>query len=321
MKKPIAIISTLILTLGSLTACRDINASVDPSTSGTTNSLVSSSEVSTPAASSPTVPTSQSSSSSDASDSNDSGSSVSEPTEKVIGIYGETEIPDIPCGDVEFEGKASTIEDHDTLEKCLDSMVFETHIFGDYTVSLVGDGVRTDKTNFPGSIYAQNLRVEVKKNGEAINGDGNYNGTVLYESQFQREYKLLAGKIGNYLSVYELDTPVIAMRYFYDIEDRVVTKAVEFATIQNDELYDSFVGVCAKDTGIILNPDLDPNDPNTMLVLNSEDGARCRVSAFSANEFKIADRKTLFDEEAGIKYTFNFSDPPQMELYTVEKII
>lgn len=313
MKKIIALI-TLLGAAVSLTACRDVSASDGPNAPQTASSPVSSSSTSSLIASTP-----QSSSGISAPESKDNDSAASGSSEKVIGIYGETEIPDIPCGNADLEGKASTVEDRGALEKCLDSMVFETHTFGDYTISLVGDSVRTDKTNFPNSIYAQNLRAEVKKNGKKLGGYCKYNGTVLYESQFLIEYMLLADKIGNYLSVYELDAPVIAMRYFYDDNDRAVTKAVEFAMIRNDELFDSFVGVCAKDTGIILNHDLDPNDPKTMLALNSEDDARCRVSVFAADEFKIADKKTLTDDIAGIKYTFNFSDPPQMEFYTVEK--
>lgn len=246
---------------------------------------------------------------------------VSNSAEKILGIYGKTEIPDIPCGDIDFEGKASTMTDHDALEKCLDSMVFETHSFGDYTVNLVGDSVRTDKKNFPDSIYTQHLRVEVKKNGEAINGSGNYNGMVMYICQFRTEYKLLTDKIGNYLTVYDLDTPVIAMRYYYNDKNRAITKAVQFIIIQNDELFDSFVGVCAKDTGIVFNPDLDSNDPKTMLALNPDDGTPCLVSVFAADDFNVVDGKTLTDDELGIKYTFNFSDPPQMKLYTTEKIV
>ncbi len=248
--------------------------------------------------------------------------SESKPTEKLTGIYGETEIPDIPCGDKDFEGKASTMADHDALEQCLDSMVFETHTFGDYKVSLVGDSVRTDKANFPDSIYTQNLRVEVEKNGEKIGGKGGYCDTFTYVTQFLTEYRLFEDKIGSYLDIYELDIPVIAMRYFYDNNSgRTVTKAVQFATIVNDEINAGFVGLSQKGTGISLNSDPDVNDPNTMLDKNSEDDARCRISVFAADEFKVIDSKTLVDEEAGIKYTFNFSDPPQFELYTTEKIM
>lgn len=50
------------------------------------------------------------------------------------------------------------------------------------------------------------------------------------------------------------------------------------------------------------------------------DGEVCRVGIFSSDEFSIADGKTLIDEEAGIRYTFDFSDPLPFELYTAEKM-
>lgn len=130
--------------------------------------------------------------------------SISEttPTEKVIEIYGEAEIPNIPCGSDTDEGKASTITDSEALKQCLDSMVFETHTFGDYKVSLVGDSVRIDKENFPDSIYTQELRIEVEKNGAKISGDGYYCDTFVYVSQFTVEYRLFTDKIGSYIDIY-----------------------------------------------------------------------------------------------------------------------
>lgn len=311
MKKQITKIIALLLAAVSLTACNERNAINQNAAQGsiTDSTDSNSSDVSV-----------SSTGGSDSSE-NSTGTSESKPSEKTVGIYGKTDIPDIPCGNIEFEGKASIAEDNDALEKCLDSMVFETHSFGDYTINLIGDSVRTDKTNFPNSVYAQNLRVEVKKNGELLSGSGDYNDTVLYGSQFLMEYRLLEDRIGNYLSVYKLDTPVIAMRYYFDGENSAVTKAVEFATIQDGKLCSDFVGTCAKGAGIVFNSDFDPNDPKTMLALNSEDKSSCRVSVFADDEFNVIDKETLTDDKAGIKYTFNFSDPPQMELYTAEKLV
>lgn len=111
------------------------------------------------------------------------------------------------------------------------------------------------------------------------------------------------------------------MRYYYgDDSKSSVKSAVEFATIQNDEVCTGFVGVSEKGTGVVLNPDTDRSESGPLLVLNPEDGANCRISVFEADKFNIVDSKTLSDEAAGIKYTFNFSDPPQFELYTSEKI-
>ncbi len=318
MKRQIAAILTAALVLCTFTGCSEGGLEDQ---SGTSNSVSGGSSLSSDGTYSSSENTSADSKS-ESSTLENSSTPESKPTEKVTGIYGETEIPDIPCGDKDYEGKASTMADHDTLKQCLDSMVFETHIFGDYKVSLIGEGIRTDKTNFPGSIYSQKLRVEVEKNGEKIDGVGMYNGIIVYLDQFRTEYRLFEDKIGSYLDVYELDVPVIAMRYFYDNDPgRTVTKAVEFATIMNDEINTGFVGLSKKGTGIYLNRNPDVNDPTTMLDVNSEDDELCSVSVFAADEFKVIDGKTLVDEEAGIKYTFNFSDPPQFELYTTEKIM
>ena len=252
---------------------------------------------------------------------NNDSDTENKPSEKMTGIYGETEISDIPCGDKDYEGKANVIQESDALRQCLESMVFETHNFGDYTVKLIGDSVRTDKKNFPGSIYAQKLRIEIGKNGTKTE-DMIYNDTLLYQSQFHTEYRLFADKIGSYLDIYKLECPVIAMRYFFDDDPaRTVTKAVEFAVIQKDRLCGGFVGTSAAGTGVTMNPNMDWSDYRTILAPNTSDGERCRLSVFAADEFTVIDGKTLTDEEAGIEYTFDFSDPPPFELYAAEKIM
>lgn len=239
--------------------------------------------------------------------------------DNITSIYGETDIPDIPCGNADNEGKANTnlMEVRDALKESIDSMIFETHTLGNYTVHLVGDNVRTDKKRFPNSIYVQSLRIEVEKNGEKLEGNGNYNDTVIYVSEC-REYRLLIDKIGSYIDIYELENPVIAMRYYYDnVSERTVKNAVEFATIQNSKLLTGFISISDKDTGIILNPNGTSN--NNMLILNPEKG-NCRVNIFSAEEFDIINEKTLIDNSAGIEFVFDFSDPSKMELYTAKKI-
>lgn len=306
MKKQITAVITTALILANLTACT--NSSIEDR-SGNQGSVNTNSENTPSNLRNENNPLENSS------------TTESKPTEKVTGIYGETEISDIPCGELDYEGKAVVMQERDALKQSLDSMVFETHTFGDYTVSLVGDNVRTDKANFPGSIYTQKLRVEVEKNGAKIEGDGYYNKTVIYESQYCTEYRLFADKIGSYLDVYDLENPVIAMRYFYDDESaREVTKAVEFATIQNDKVYSGFVGTSVKDTGVVINPNMDGNVTSTILALNASDGENCRVSIFATDEFDVVDDKTLTDNEAGIRYIFEFSNPPQMKLYTTEKL-
>ncbi len=251
-------------------------------------------------------------------------------TEKKVYVYGETEIPDIPSTLGSEEGFTDEhLDENMDFSKCLDSMVFETHTLGEYKISLVGDSVRTDKENFPGSIYAENLRVEVEKNGVKLGKSDEYHpagayycDSFTYVAQFV-QFRLFADKIGTYIDMYELEQPVIAMRYYYDDNPaRLVTKAVEFVSLQNDEIGDGYVGVSEKGTGVAYNSDPDDTVPwnYTALIPNDEDGTYCRLSLFEAEEFKITDPNTLVDEEAGIKYTFDFCDPPKMELYTAEKI-
>ncbi len=333
MKKQIASILTLALILCSLTACQEggaedlpgaqdsvtdstvsdnDNSSSDPeSSSSDSESSTSDSESST------SDPESSSTNKGDDSAPESSDSTPDEPKE--MGIYGETEIPDIPCGNPDYEGKANYMDPDETaksLEQCLDSIVFETHTYGEYTISLIGERVRTDKANFPDSIYVEALSVDVRRNGEKIGEHKSYytgSGMLTYLSMGYTEFRLFTDKIGNYLDFYELDTPVIAMRYYYkEDEGREVTKAVGFATIGEDEIYDSLWGTCEKGTGITFNPDSIANDPASELAFNAKD-CGCAVSRFAADKFRIADGKTLVDDEAGVKYTFDFSDPYELE--------
>lgn len=245
----------------------------------------------------------------------------SSPREKIIGIYGETEIPDIPCAIYDDpEGKANDLDR--ALDQCLDSMIFETHTFGEYTIRLVGDKVRTDKVNFPGSIYTHNLRVEVEKNGKPLEtrNTAYYSGILTYVTQLVNEFRLFSDRIGSYLDIYDLEKPLIAMRYFYaDDLGRTVTKAVGFAVIEDDKtLQDGFVGKYVKGTGIELNEDTESKD---RLILNTHaDRCNCFVGMFESDEFKTAGNNALIDEKAGLKYTFDLSEPVQFEYYSVERI-
>lgn len=246
----------------------------------------------------------------------------SEPAYKTVYLYGETEIPDIPCGYTDYEGKAGVSADNpalqQTLKEALDSMIFETVKYGDYTVNLVGDTVRTDKANFPTSIYTQNLHVEVRKDGKPLDSVAVYSTTLNYLSQNFTEYILYSDKIGSYIDVYGLEVPVIAMRYYFGDDGREVTKAVDFATIQNDEVCDEFVGVCAEGTGV------EPNTENAgyknALVLNTGNYTKCRASIFSADEFSVVNDNQLVDNDLNISYNFTFTDPPVMELYSTKAV-
>ncbi len=234
--------------------------------------------------------------------------------EKKVYVYGEVEIPDIPGGTEDPEGTIGVVFD---ASNCLDSMVFETHTVGEYKISLIGDSVRTDKENFPGNIYAENLYVEVEKNGEKLSGKGNYFIMFIYVPQ-RSEFWLFEDKIGTYIDLYELEQPVIALRYYYDDNPkRIVKKAVQFITLQNDEICCPFAGASKRGTGVDFNSDSHESYAD-ILAPNKEDGI-CYLSIFEAEEFQIIDANTLFDEEAEIKYTFDFCDPPKEVLYTAEK--
>ena len=54
--------------------------------------------------------------------------------------------------------------------------------------------------------------------------------------------------------------------------------------------------------------------------LNRNDGDVCLACIFESEEFEAVDEKTLVDRAAGLKYTFGFSDPPQQEEFTVQRI-
>ncbi len=244
----------------------------------------------------------------------------SEPAYKTVYLYGQTEIPDIPCGYTDYEGKAGVSADNpalqQTLKEALDSMIFETVKYGDYTVNLVGDTVRTDKANFPTSIYTQNLHVEVRKDGKRLEGKGAYSSNMNYLSPNYTEYILYSDKIGSYIDVYGLEVPVIAMRYYFNDDGREVTRSVDFATIQNDEVCDGFIGVCDAGTGVELNAET--TNYKDVLVINKSNYTKCRTSIFSADEFSVVNDNQLLDSELNITYNFNFSDSPATDLYSTK---
>ena len=146
-------------------------------------------------------------------------------------IYGETEIPDISLSSGEYNGSYIHVNPDGRIDingmgkrryddRLLESMVFETHTFGDYTIRLVGDDVRTDKENFPGIIYTGGLYIEVEKNGEKLPLIYNQNlystgyFSIYPVGDFYSEELLFEDQIGNYLDMYDTKCPVIAMRYF-----------------------------------------------------------------------------------------------------------
>lgn len=260
--------------------------------------------------------TTQSASTTESSKSTESTTSEStpEPAAKERFIYGETEIPDLvfesgeypdnthlrvqPDGRIDLNGHGNSHYD----DRLLDSMVFETHTLGDYTIRLIGNYVRTDKEHFPGRIYMQNLHIEVEKNGEKLpvghGGDRfgmGYRYPEMYSvGDYHGEEMLCEDQIGSYIDVYDLKYPVIAMRYIYGYDyNESVPKAVAFSRIENDQVVDHYFGGFAENTGVFITggPDL------------SKGGF---YAVYSADEFGVADENTLIDETAGIKYIFDF---------------
>lgn len=179
-------------------------------------------------------------------------------------------------------------------------MVFETHTFGEYTVSLVGDKVRTDSVNFPGYIFVQHPTAEIEKNGELI-GTMTHDAWINYTALFGTEYRFHADKIGDYIDIYDLETPVIALRYWFDDDPRrSVTKCVRFATVI--EPYNGHSGSVEDGVGVMINPG--DHFPFDYLV----PGRTGYWLIFGSDEFKVVDKNTLLDEEAGIEFTFDFRE-------------
>lgn len=302
MKKHALAIITAAIILGGLTACSEQVPNDQP---GTPNSVTDSA----PNTSGDSSNTANENSTSSSDTSSTESNSESEPIEKVRGVYGETEIPVIDFDEVPY------FERHN---KYLDSMVFETHELGDYKISLVGQGVWRGKiTN---NICADSLGIEVEKNGVKLDGPGftGYQHEMWLGGPQYVKYTVIEDKIGSYLDVYDMNVPVIAMKYYFDYDiPGAVDRALMFATIQEDEIWSQFPGNCEDGTSLFVES-LEPS----VYYYTRDSGERARLfHPFGNDKFKIADGKTLIDEAEGIKYTFDFSDPMLAERYTAEKIV
>lgn len=250
------------------------------------------------------------------------------------GDYGEVEIPDFHCDRVDQEG---SVRPFNRVPIGLESMVFETRTFGDYTIKLVGENVRTDKENFPDTIYARRLYIEIENEKTPMSDNSrkiHYDQTILGQAQFTPEYRLFSSRIGSYLDIYDLEYPVIAMRYYMDDTpeyiDSAITKTVKFAMIlpdKNDAV--GLTGDIETGLGVVFNPDMTTD--MTEIVTNHEDihASENRAPAsvlFKSDKLKAVDTKTLVDEAAGIRYVFDFTDIPlpgnfSNDRLTVEHIV
>jgi len=214
--------------------------------------------------------------------------------------YGEVEIPEV--GATEYFGKQ---------ENLLEAILFESYDVAGYTFKLIGENVGRVKGN--DGIINCYLSVEVEKDGKIIEENG-YNQLFTFVSAPSHE-EIIEEKIGNYLDVYDLEVPVVAMKYYFqDGDPSAVDRAVEFSRLVDGELWGGLC-ICDKGTGL----EYGKSDGN-YLYPNEEDGKRCRINTFQADEFKIADKHTLIDEQAKLKFTFDLSIPPIENFYTVTAI-
>lgn len=320
MKKHITTLTALTLTATLLAGCSEKKNGPIPAQDGDSSTTQSTSTITE---SEPDVSDSES-------------ESKVEIIERERFIYGEKEIPDITYPEYrEADGRA-VLHSGGLNRDSLDSMVFETHTLGDYTISMIGYDVRTDKEHFPGIIYAGELYFEVEKNGVKLDeygekisppneyytlvdeyGERTYrypNGVRFnspYGEQFSPEFLIFEDQIGNYIDVYDMKHPVIAIRYFNaDNFDESIRKLVHFAWIEDDTVVAHFFGDFAENTGVIAGAAEFPSF--------SKQG---QFAVFAADEFKVENENTLVDETAGIKYIFDFDKTDDTGHYfSTEKI-
>lgn len=111
-------------------------------------------------------------------------------------------------------------------------------------------------------------------------------------------FKVYTNRIGTYLDLYELEKPVIAMRYYMDEPDLAVTEAV----IIDDVTYFNFNTMAQAQTGVTMPYDESQTQNN---VVNPEDNWIGWWSLCSQDKFTVEDNHTLVDGELGIKYVFD----------------
>ncbi len=310
MKKQLTALLATTLLLTSLTGCTNENSSTsdDSSVADTSSSVASDSSSS----SSESENSTESTSSDESSFKSETTSEA--PTEVVRVQYKDAEIPDIHLENCDSEGRVSFRDHNARVDGAVDGIIFETHTMGDYTITLIGDGVRTDTANFPDKIFVNNLYAEVTKNSVIIDGGilGCYD-IAFVATDVKPEDFLLKDKIGSYIDGYELERSVIATRYFYPDDGRVIENSINFYEIYNDTLSGDYINKYAPGTGIT-------GEESGNLMPNTEDGYSCRYGTFTAEEFTIIDNKTLEDTAAGVRYNFNFTDPPEAMLYSTTLI-
>lgn len=321
MKKHALTLMALTLTAALLAGCSEKANTPNPVQSGDSSTTQS------------TSTTTESTESTESTTESTISELTSEPETRERFVYGETEIPDIALSTGEYNGSHIGVKFDGRIninghgkkrydDRLLESMVFETHTFGDYTIRLVGDDVRIDKENFPGMIYTKDLRVEVEKNGKILSriGDESKYSAAYFSmypvGDFYSEELLFEDQIGNYLDIYDIKSPVIAMRYFnYTDVDEPFRKIVQFAWIEDNKVFGHLLGNFAENTGTATG------GCEIQFATNDSDNSYTVYAIFSVDEFKVENENTLIDETAGIRYTFDFDKTDDSGHYfSTEKI-
>jgi len=306
MKKRISAIISAAIVLGCLSGCSNGAETSDiPSESGKESS--SSAPASTASAAE-----------SAASDSSESFQTGGYPYIFQSGVYGQAEIPDFPAKNSDKDG---CIKELQNFNRGIDSLVIETHTLGDYTVKLVGKFVRTDEEHFPDRLFSEGYEAVVEKDGKTL-GSARFTPNMLGQSLYKHEYRFFKDKIGKYIEIYDLEQPVIAMKYYYDDAEWLtdLPKAVMFATVTPENEVTYLMGDFGENLAVMWNTDISVDNPKE-IVTNSDITAenpyksdddkesvrRAQAGVFSADEFKVADKNTLVDDKAGIRFSFDFS--------------
>lgn len=184
--------------------------------------------------------------------------------------YNSVQIPVLP-----YDSSVGFTQPYDgSLEK----VVFDTKKAGDYTVCLLGEYVMRSDLQNDDVIHSYYLNV-------AVSGDGETFETCFVPSEFegvsQGGFRLYDDRIPQYLTVYDMDCPLIVLRYM--TEDGSIIGA--FYTIKNGS------------PEIIMGDRSAVGDYGTGICSPLSDSL---VSVYNTN--------TLIDTENGVTYIFYFDN-------------
>ncbi len=200
------------------------------------------------------------------------------------------------------------------FERTIGNMLIETQTVGDYTLKLIGKDVYSYESDRDECFYAQELEVQVEKNGKTLETEERYNryqhGLIGPTAPLEH-FRIYKDRIGTYLDLYELEKPVIAMRYYMDSPDLLVKEAVSFGIIIDDVSYFCFNTLAQAQTCVTSPYESitfqQPNIPNT------EHRWIGWWSLCSQDKFTVEDNHTLVDNELGIKYVFDMKTPLELK--------